>query len=249
MKIIDSHLHIGNSLFGHSNNPAKAIARMDSLEIEKAVVIPFKPPHYHLEEANDLVHHYVSRHPARFIGFGRVDPWRDEAAVEEVHRIFDDLKMAGLFIHPWEEVCPLTSPATLNLISAAAPYKKPVMIAGGHVRVSHPRQIEYLADRFPDVTFIATSGGQINICGELMWDAEQMLTGCPNVIMETSGIYRRDFIEQMTQKIGPGRILFGSGDPYYQQDYEIERIKTANLPDENKEMILYHNARKLFHLE
>ncbi len=249
MTIIDSHVHLGESLFGHSINPLDLIRRMDELSIKKSVIVPFKPPRYHLEEANDLIRYYVKKYPRQFVGLGRVDPWRGDAAIEEVHRVFKVLKMSGLFIHPHEEICPLTSDAVFKIIEQAAPYRRPVMISGGHSRVSHPRQIEFIAKKFPDVTFIATSGGQINICGELLWDAEEMLTACPNVIMETSGIYRRDFIEQMTEKIGPRRILFGSGDPYFQQDFEIERIKTAKLPQEHKNMILHDNAIKLFCLE
>jgi predicted TIM-barrel fold metal-dependent hydrolase len=119
------------------------------------------------------------------------------------------------------------------------------MISGGHSQVSHPRQIQFIAEKFSPLTIIATSGGQINICGGLLYDAGEMLKCCPNVYLETSGIYRRDFIEQMTRELGAKRIIFGSGAPYYQQNFEIERINTAEVERSNKDLILGNNVNDL----
>ena len=213
--IIDNHVHIGKSLFGHKLSPDELLVSMKALGIDGAIVMPFKPPGYHFEPENDYISKVVSENPACFTGFGRVDPWQGEKALREVERIFDVLKLQGLFIHPLEELFSLTSPVLIPILDLVDKIKKPVMISGGHVRVSHPAQFEYIARRYPSVTFIATSGGQINISGSLMQEAEQMLRACPNVILETSGIYRRDFIENMTAVLGAERVIFGSGAPYY----------------------------------
>lgn len=230
--IIDCHVHLGESLYGHKLNTEELLDSMDRLGIDRVVVMPFKPFDYHFEPENDKIAQTVQRHPDRFIGFGRIDPWRKGKAVKEIKRIFEVLNLSGLFIHPWEENCPVTSPRMREALEAARIYKKPVMISGGHVRVSHAKQLQFIAGKFSDITFIFTSGGQINICGSAMSDAEEMLKACRNVIMETSGIYRRDFIEQMTEKIGPDRVIFGSGAPYYDQEFELERIKTAKMSDD-----------------
>jgi predicted TIM-barrel fold metal-dependent hydrolase len=244
--IIDSHVHAGESLFGHSLSAGEIQKEMDRLGIDRAVLVPFKPPGYHMGPANDLVAGIVRQHPERFLGLGRVDPWQGESALREARRIFERLGLSGLFIHPWEECCPLTAPVLQPLMELAGKAGKPVMISGGHVRVSHPRQVEYLARKHPDVTIIATSGGQIDICGQLMWDAEEMLSACPNVILETSGIYRRDFIEQMSGKLGPERVMFGSGSPYFHQEFEMERITSAQVPAPHRDMILGGSAARIF---
>lgn len=243
--IIDSHVHTGESLFRQSLSVETLFAGMDSAGIDRAVLVPFKPPEYLMSRANDLIADTVNKNPRRFSGLGRIDPWREDA-LSELERIFDVLKLSGLFLHPLEECFPLTSPILRPIMEMMDKIGKPVMISGGHGRFSHPRQIEYLAGEYPGITFIATSGGQINICGQLMWDAEEMFKKCPNVILETSGIYRRDFIEHMTEVIGAGRILFGSGAPYFQQDYEQQRITTAKISNEQKELILSRNTLKLF---
>jgi predicted TIM-barrel fold metal-dependent hydrolase len=242
---IDFHTYVGNSLFGIGLTVEDLMIDLNRLGFDRAVLLPFKPQDYHFEPENDRIAAVVKEHPDRFYGFGRVDPWRGEEAVREVGRIFEDLKLNGLFINPVEEQCPLTSGVVNAVIKKAAVYKKPVMIAGGHVRVAHPRQMEYLAQLFPHVTFVVTSGGQINISGIMMADAEEMLTCCENVIMETSGIYRRDFIERMVGTIGAGRIVFGSGMPYYNREFELERILEAKIQEDEKLKISGGNAQYL----
>ncbi len=243
--IIDFHTHTGTSIFKHNFPLEKLFQQMAELNVDRTVIHPFKPVDYHFEPENTKVAELVQKHPDKLHAFGRVDPWRGDAAVAEIHRIFGELNLSGLFLHPLEEQFPLTSPILKPVMELMGKYKKPVMVSGGHVRVSHPRQIEYLAKEYPHITFLATSGGQINISGLLMADAEDVLTNCPNVMVETSGIYRRDFIEQMTEKLGEERVIFGSCAPYFHQALELERIKTAEIKDESREKILSGNALNL----
>lgn len=243
--IIDFHIHTGESLFHHNFPLEMLFQQMEELNIDRAVLHPFKPVDYHFEPENTKVAELVRQYPGKFHAFGRVDPWRGDAAIDEIHRIFDRLNLSGLFLHPLEEQFPLTSPILKPIMELVGEYKKPVMLSGGHVRVSHPRQIEFLAKEYPHITFLATSGGQINISGLLMADAEDMLADCPNVMVETSGIYRRDFIEQMTDKLGAERVIFGSGTPYFHQALELERIKTAEIGAEDREKIWCGNALRL----
>ena len=242
--IIDFHCHTGVSLFHHSLSPEKLLQNMEKLNINKAVLHPFKPVDYHFEPENSGIAEVVKKYPEKFLAFGRVDPWRGESALAEVRRIFEELDMKGLFLHPLEEQFPLTHPVLKPVLKLVGEYKKPVMVSGGHVRVSHPRQIECMAKAFPNITFLATSGGQINISGMLMSDAEDMLDNCPNVMVETSGIYRRDFIEQMTKKLGADRVIFGSGVPYFNQEFELERILSAEINEEERKKILGENAMR-----
>jgi uncharacterized protein len=58
-----------------------------------------------------------------------------------------------------------------------------------------------------------THGGQINIGGLGQRDAWLALSTCPNLYMQTSGVYREDFIEEVIEGIGAGRVVFGSRAP------------------------------------
>src|SRR5215203_2725392 len=80
-----------------------------------------------------------------------------------------------------------------------------------------------------DVTFIATHGGQLSISGLLLANAGRMLRANPNVLMETFGIYREDFIEDTVQELGAERVIFGSNAPYMDQGFETLRVRLAHL--------------------
>lgn len=247
--IVDAHLHLGEGLFGRSYSLRQALAAMDEAGVDRAVVSPLKPKRYHLGPANDLIAAAVHDSAGRLTGFGRVDPWQDEAAVREAERCLDRLGFRGLFLHPWEEHFAINDAVVFPIVEVAAARGVPVMLAGGYPVVSHPTRIADLARRFPRVTFIATSGGQINISGGMLAQAEAMLRSSPNVLMETSGIYREDFIEDMAAAIGAERIVFGSGAPVYDPRHEVERVRRAHLPEDARRQIGGENLRRLLSWE
>jgi len=92
---------------------------------------------------------------------------------------------------------------------------------------------------------IITSAGQINISGALLSDAEQLFRDHERLYLETSGIYRSDFIEDMVRKIGPERVLFGSNAPIYSLPFELRRIETLQIADSEKDLLLAGNAYRL----
>lgn len=209
--LIDAHAHLGRSLFGVGQSVDDLLASMAESGIVQSVVVPLKPPGYHLGPENDRVASAVRANPDRRRGFVRVDPWQDA----------DALRDRGL----------------------------PLLLAGGYPGFSHPSQIGDLARQFPDVTIIATHGGQLNISGLLLADAGRMLRANPNVIMETSGIYREDFIEDTVADLGPERVVFGSNAPYMDQAFESARVRLAHLDDAAKAALGHENIRRILRLE
>jgi len=247
--IIDFHTHIGKSLLGYSQTAQKLIKNMDKSGISKAVICPVKHCNYRFEPQNDFIANMVSKYPEKFIGFCRIDPWQGEKAKRELKRCIEKLKMKGLFLHPWEEIFPINEELVVDLVKVADEYQIPVMISGGHLRVSRAWQISDLVRQFPETNFIITSGGQINISGMGLAEATEMLAENPNTIMETSGIYREDFIEETVQKFGKERVLFGSNAPEYNQQYEVMRALWAHLSPEEIEFMTFRNAAKLLNLK
>jgi uncharacterized protein len=237
----DAHAHIGRSLFGVELSVDDLLASMDGNGVERAVLAPLKPPGYDLAPENDRVGQAVRLHGDRFCGFARVDPWQGERAVVELRRAHEDLGARGLFLHPFEEQFAANSELVFPLMELLQERGLPLLLAGGYPLFSHPSQVGDLAQRFPGVTIIATHGGQLNISGLLLDDASRMLRSNPNVIMETSGVYREDFIEDMVSELGAGRVLFGSNAPYMDQGFETLRVRLAHLSATDKRALGYEN--------
>jgi uncharacterized protein len=246
--LIDAHAHLGRSLFGIEISEDDLLSSMQSNGIDQAILIPLKPRDYHFSPENDRISTAVEAYPGRFFGFARVDPWQGEAAVYELRRSLDQLGLIGLFLHPFEEQFAANDEISFPLLKILEERELPLMIAGGYPTFSHPSQLSDLARQFPNLTIIATHGGQINISGMLLADALRTMRANPNVIMETSGIYREDFIEDTIAELGPERVIWGSNAPYMDQGFETTRVRMAHLDDRVKRQIGRENVQRICRL-
>jgi uncharacterized protein len=241
--IVDSLAFVGESLFGWAGRVDDLIAQMDELRIDRAVVCPVKPRTYHLESANEVVAEAVRARPLRLVGFARIDPNLGEEACSALGAAVADLGLRGLFLHPREEVFRVNDRRVDALLEVA---DVPVLVAAGHPWVSEGPQVGELARRHPGRAIVATNGGQLNISGLGQADAEHALAANPNLLLQTTGVYREDFLEGVVARLGAERLLFASGFPLFDPRLEILRVRWApNLDAVDRERILGGNADRL----
>ena len=245
---LDAFAFLGESLLGYSQTAAELLARLDLAEVQQAVVCPVKPRGYHLGPANDLVAEACARQP-RFVGLARVDPNQGDAALRELERAVSELHLRGLFLHPWEETFRVNGPGLDLLLARCAALNLPVLIATGYPWVSEAAQVGDLARRYPSVSMVITHGGQINISGLGQMDAFEVLRRHGNVCIETSGVYRQDFIQDVASQLGPERVLFGSNSPRMDIRLEVERVRRVHLGEDARRLMLGGNARRIFKLD
>jgi predicted TIM-barrel fold metal-dependent hydrolase len=244
---VDSLTFVGESLFGQRATVDELLRMLDETEVERAVVCPFRPRSYRLEEANDVVAAAVERHPDRLIGFARVDPNLGDAAAGELARATAELGLRGLYLHPWEETFRVNDVRVDELLDGFA---LPVIVAAGYPWLSEGLQVGELARRHPDVRVIATNGCQINISGLGQTDAELALAANPNLVVQTTGVYREDFIEGVAARFGPERLLYASGFPLFDPRLEVLRVRWApNLGEGDRALALGGNADRLLRAE
>jgi predicted TIM-barrel fold metal-dependent hydrolase len=241
--IVDSLTFVGESLFGPSATVDDLLRALDETGCDRAIVCPFRPPSYRLEDANDLVAEAVARHPDRLVGFGRVDPNLRGAARRELERATTELGLRGLLLHPWEETFRVHDLAVDELLDS---FPLPVIVAAGYPWLSEGLQVGELARRNPALTIVATNGCQINISGLGQTDAELALTANPNLVVQTSGVYREDFLEGVVARHGAERLLYASGFPLFDPRLEALRVRWApNLDDAARAKVLGGNAERL----
>jgi predicted TIM-barrel fold metal-dependent hydrolase len=122
----------------------------------------------------------------------------------------------------------------------------PVIVAAGYPWLSEALQVGALARRFPDVTFVATNGLQLNISGLGQVDAELALAAAGNLLLQTAGVYREDFLEGVVRRFGAGRLLFASAYPLLDPRLEIKRVQWAAFSDDEAAALLGGNAQTVF---
>lgn len=245
--VIDGLALVGESLFGAGQSVTRLRAAMAAARIDVSVVAAARPPAYHLPPANDAVAELQATDPEHLVGLGRVDPNTEDAAAE-ARRCLDELGLFGLYLQPREEVFAINDPRVDRVVAVAAAAGRPVVVASGHPWVSEAPQVAELAGRFPDVVFVLTNGGQLNISGLGQLDALFALQSRPNLVLQTGGVYRQDFIEGVVRRFGTDRMMFASGSPQLDPAYEVLRAREAHLSDEEKAAVLGGTAARVFRL-
>jgi uncharacterized protein len=207
---------------------------------------------------NDWLAGLAARFPGVLMGFGSVDPHRDDA-VAEMERC-RDLGLKGLKFHPTmqqfdpgaEAFYPLwTKAEELGLmclfhtgtcgIAAGTPG------AGGtKIRYSHPGFLDGVGADFPGLTLIAAHFGW-------PWFMECLAIALhkSNVLIELSGWAPKYLPPEVVREIGRrlnGQTVFGSDYPFISLDRWFTEFDQLGLTDDAKQNILVGNAQKLLGL-
>lgn len=241
---IDALMVLGENRFGPTLEVQDALRLCDDQDVERVVAAPARPLDYHLEPANERLAVAASESNGRLVALGRVDPLNGRAAEAEAERALGELGCAGLFLHPGEEVFSIL--AARGVFVAAKRHGRPVVVATGYAGFSEPLQIAQVAEDFPDVPVVMTSGGQINISGLSMIDAWLALNAIDNLYVMTNGEYRQDFIERLASELDASRVLYGSFAPVFEPVFELRRIRSAGLDADARRLIEHENTQRLF---
>jgi predicted TIM-barrel fold metal-dependent hydrolase len=242
--LFDIRTYLGTSFDGMDQSVSGLLKKMDQLEIEKSLVVPFKPLDYRLDQANQSLSAAIQPYHDRLIAAARIDPWQPNA-LESLKKAVQTLGMRALFLDPWQEQFRADLEITDPLLNDAQANALPVMIASGFPWRSEALQVLKLALRWPGVSIIMTNGGQINISGLGQADVTLALEKANNLIIETAGVYRQDFLEESVQTFGAHRVVFGSGSPIFDQAFEVKRVELLKVKPQEKQAIQAGNALRL----
>ena len=244
MTTVDGLVFLGQSHFGYQLDATTALAGMDAVGTDVAIAAPMHPHRRGFAAANDAVAEAARKSDGRLIPLCRVDPWEDEAAIAELRRAVQE-GARGVFLHPSEEHFRINDRRVRPLVECAAELAAPVMVAAGYHLFAEPLQLGAAAAWTPDNPFVLTNGGQFNISGLAQFDAELALRNT-NVHVQTSGMYREDFLERVVATFGPERLLFASAAPIFTMAYERVRVDLAHFTDAETELILGGNSTRIF---
>ena len=102
--------------------------------------------------------------------------------------------------------------------------------------------VEMLASRYPDVTFVCTKQmwGKFPSTLNLMWK-------CRNVMLDISWLHMRDAIEMLARDFGAERLLFGIGGKSH-YGAAIGSLARSGLTDAEKELVAHGNLERILGL-
>jgi predicted TIM-barrel fold metal-dependent hydrolase len=245
MKIIDTHCHLGVSkLSGTTITEAELLQTMGTHGVDMGLVMPHAVTDDPIA-AHDAVAYLCRRQPERFRGIVNLSPLWDEADYRrEASRYVREMGFVALKLNPMQH---LTSPLMANadkVFSTGAELGVPVIV---HTGLGAPWSLPSLcippARRHPDLPIILAHAGFAIYADEAYVAASE----CDNIYLEPSwcmvGTLRR-----FVQKLGAGRILFGSDSPA-NVPVELAKYRAASLSAEELATCLGGTAARIFRLE
>jgi predicted TIM-barrel fold metal-dependent hydrolase len=231
------------------------ISSMDRDGVDISVVVNYSwTTHELCVLTNDYILESVARYPKRLIGFCAVSYYTDDASLKEIERcVRGGIKGVGE-LRPDTLSLDFTQKNIIKSFTDLMRKHKLIVLTHASEPVGHlypgkgkatPDLLFKLISHFNNLPVVCAHWGGGLPFYALMPEVRKALE---NVYFDTAispYLYRPEIYLHVSQLIGADRILFGSDFPVITQSRVMNEIKTADLPEENKEEILCGNARRL----
>ncbi len=235
------------------------VASMDKAEVDISVVLNIGCTTHELcVETNDYILESVARYPQRLIGFCAVQLRSYEAAIAEIERcasggmkgvgeLRPDLQLFDLWdeemMKPFTEVLKKHNLILLTHASEPVGHTYP-----GKGAVTPELLYPFIAG-YPDLTIVCAHWGGGLPFYTLMPEVKEATS---NVFYDTAAspfLYNPQVYTQVIQLVGGDKILFGSDYPLLRQRRALDELRSLDVPEETKNLILSGNAQRLLGIE
>jgi uncharacterized protein len=202
--------------------------------VDKSIVLGFKSRYLQAEIPNQYVSEYVSRFPAKLIGFAGIDPTEKTAALE-VATAREELHLRGITVSPANQDFHPTDSRAMRVYAEAERLEMPVLFhpsgqftEQSKLEFGRPYLIDEVARTFPSLRIVIAQLGQ-------PWVDETicMLAKHQNVFADVSGLLSRPWqaysaLVSAYQHGVIDKLLFGSDFPYTSATECIEALFSIN---------------------
>ena len=231
------------------------IASMDKAGVDISVIVNIGwTTHELCVETNDYILESIARYPQRLIGFCTVQPHSYEAAITEIERC----AKAGIRgvgeIRPDIQLFDLRDEEVIEPLIKVIRKHKLILLTHASEPVGHnypgkgaitPDMLYPFITSYPDLTIVCAHWGGGLPFYALMPEVKQAMN---NVFFDTAAspfLYSPQIYNQVIQLVGAEKILFGSDYPLLAQSRLLEEIRSLDLPEATRDLILSGNAQRL----
>jgi predicted TIM-barrel fold metal-dependent hydrolase len=234
---------------------ADLIESMDRDGVDVSVIVNYGwSAHEFCVETNDYILESIARYPKRLVGFCTVSAYNDRASLAEIERCAKaGIKGVGELRPDLPSEDFTRKEAMGPLVEVLRKYRL-VLLTHASEPVGHmypgkgkatPDMLYAFITSFPDLPVVCAHWGGGLPFYELMPEVRGAME---NVYFDTAAspfLYRPEIYRQVSQLVGADRILFGSDFPLMPQRRLLDEIDAAGLSQEEKNLILSGNARRL----
>jgi predicted TIM-barrel fold metal-dependent hydrolase len=251
MKVIDIHTHPIFEKNDSRQYVERIVAAGRRYGYEKMVVLGDvlrygnHPTELQIQKINDGTARVLDWYPETFVGFCYLNPLLGETAVlREMERCIQGQGFRGVKL----EICNnATHPAMQPVMEESIRRGVPVLQHTADMTKlkarefhSDPADTAELGCRYPAARIIMAHLTACDVRGVLE------IVDVPNVWVDTSAYLPfSGLVELAVEKLGAGRVVYGSDLPIRDLPSTMGRILDASISDEEKTRILYSNALEL----
>jgi len=213
------------------------IQQMDYHGIDQAIVFSATSVKHNPVEGNIELKKLISTHLDRIIPCWVILPtWE----LETGRKLIDDLKSNKakvVRVFPKEHNFVLDNWACGNLFKDLESVRIPLLLDGSTVS---PTQIYSICKDYPELSVILTkSEYTLNRSLYILFDL------CPNFYLEISTYFIYCGLEDIVNRFGASRLIFGSRMPFQEPGAALTMVKLADISSSEREMILGRNMERL----
>jgi len=241
---IHAHLWLGNA----EKNKETNLDNCTAFNVKKLYVSTLQgyyPDENEIRQCNDMTYGFMKEHPHLVKGYAYINP-ANANSVNELRRCIEECGMSGIKL--W--VATFCDDERVNPIAEAAiRYDIPILIhcfkktVGQLEHESTGVNVENLGKRYPELKIIMAH------IGANVYDTVKCIKEYNNIFVDFSGSFmRRDDLDYTIRHIGVQRMLFGSDMPGCFENC-VGQVEGAAITDEERKMIYYGNACKLFNIK
>jgi len=260
MEIIDAHAHIYPQKI--AEKATKTIGEFYDIEME----MPAGTPERLIEDGkragvtrylvhscatkpeqvraiNEFIKREMEEHK-EFIGFMTLhQDLTEEQMIEEVDWCYEN-GFKGVKLHPDFQKFYIDEEKAEKIYRAVGD-KFPILFHTGDDRYefSEPERLVKMAKKYPNVNFIGAHFG-----GYRKWDNAQIYKGLKNIYFDTCSslpFITAEKAKEIIDMLGADRFFFGTDFPMWDAVGELNRFNQIALTNEEREMILATNVKKL----
>jgi len=254
MRIIDAHSHCWLGADTGDMTPVRElVSEMDKFGVERSLVIS--------TQTNVQTLAITAVNPVRLHPVASIDPTVEAGPnlqfIESNSSRFKAIKLYPGYdsFYPNEEICrPIYSYAEgkgLPVLFHSGDFAFPK----GRLKYALPIHLDDVAVQYPRLKIVICHMGN-----PWIMDSAEVASKNPNVYLEISGLlgepskyvgrYADWLCEQISKAIyyigDAGKVLFGSDRPANRIGDTIELVKKLDVDEEDRELIYYRNAERLF---
>ena len=246
--VIDSHVHLKHGDAQKTEYSAEIIVKtMDAVGIDKSIVFAMSTTtRCSIEMAKEA----VGKFPDRLVPYAYALPSYEAVVLDQLDEAISEFGFRGIKIHMGE--CTLAEYVIDPVIALAGKLGVPCLIDC----LGRYDPIERMAEKFVQTKIIVAHLGRYLCREEPLIDrfiglAEEH----NNVLLDTSGVVITSKIREAVDRLGSGRIIFGTDGPHEAPDTiayartELDKIRKLNLNPHDEAAVLGGTVADLLGLE